>query len=260
MLDRSNLAVSLISIGRDAFCPGGGGGGVIFRFLWIKKVLGSAKSSLLSSPESELVTALMPSFIILLLELEEVVGTLDKADVEENEVVGGGCGSSSDCSAAASFGGSGSRVNCGGASGGRRDGDGDGISTAFNVLLVAELLGVLASGVSSDSSSVCESADLFWGVTFCGVFLGDGRVGKVIVWEDMILEAGGCCCEPWCLGGDEATGGLEPSFGLDGFGEETTISSSITSFAGMRFLGIEKGLKKSLMNVLFAGACRGIAA
>lgn len=41
--------------------------------------------------------------------------------------------------------------------------------------------------------------------------------------------------------------------GLDGFGEDTIISSSIVSFAGLRSFGMVNGLKKSLM-LLFLGS------
>jgi hypothetical protein len=80
---------------------------------------GSASSSLSLSalPESELVTTLIPFFTIRLLELEELIGTLDNVDIDEKDAAGG--------LSVASFVG-------GGGGGGRR---GDGISTAFSTVV-----------------------------------------------------------------------------------------------------------------------------
>jgi hypothetical protein len=172
----------------------------------------------------------MPSFVTRLLELDELIGTLDNVEIEENDADGARSGAS-----------------LGGCGGGRGK-EGEEISTAFRVL-VCEELGLLTMGLRSALPSICPT----W-FGFCGVL-----VGKRLVVGGASLGLAGLVSlprEPSCPFGDnEALFGLMVSLWLGG--AATTISSSTTSLTGMRFFGIVKRLKKCGIVVLFAGA--GIA-
>jgi hypothetical protein len=159
----------------------------------------------------------MPCFTIRLLELCELKGTLDS---EENEVA-------AECSRA-------SRLNGGGG--------GALISTAFISLLSADA-GLMWT---REAPSAVPS--------YCGMLLAltGERFGERLVGVDALLV-----CEeslrglPRFLGFTLASEELLSSLGPEGFfGDATMISSSITSFRGMRFRGIVNGLKKSLMVLL----------
>jgi hypothetical protein len=178
-----------------------------------------------------LVTAFIPSFITRRLELDELNGALDNVEIEENDADGARSGAS-----------------LGGCVEGRGKG-GEGISTAFRVL-VCEELGLLTKGLRS----ALPSLGVTW-VGFCGVL-----VGKRLVVGGTSLELAGLVSlrrtPSRSVGVNKALFGLRASLWLGG--AATTISSSTTSLTGIRFFGIVNRLKKCGIVVLFAGA--GIAA
>ena len=210
-------------LGTSIGCSTSSPGGVSFRFLRTTNVEGSARSSLSLSalPESEFVTALIPPFTTLLLELWELIGTLDSVVVEENEVV-------ADRVAASCF-------SCGEGGGIR-----GGISTACISLCVAvgELIWMVAS--SAAPLKCCAPDRFFVGERFFGV---DALLKFAELFRELLDLVG------------EAVGSRELRLlllALEGLGEATMISSSIMSFLGIRFFGIVNGLKKSLMDWLLA--------
>lgn len=130
-----------------------GPGGVSLRLLLDKKVNGSASSSLsLSASESEFVTALMPFLIMRLLELVELMGTLESVDVDEKDSAGGRGGASGS-------------LNTGGEMRGE-------VISAASTVLDWEEVGLLYAGFDSAAPSICTSWELFLGAP-----IGNGREG-----------------------------------------------------------------------------------
>ena len=131
-----------------------------------------------------------------------------------------------------------SRLKSGGGGGGSTFGDG--ISTASISLCCAED-GLMWISASSATPSMCGYDRFF------AVFVGDRRVGV-----DALLDRAELLREVFRLVAEaEVDRDLTLSPELDGFGEATTISSSMTLFTGIRLFGIVNGLKKSFMLLLF---------